>query len=184
MSLLNLRKLVVQLEETHTEMGRAVNPPTRKAIAAAVVQNPYARRYVEDLSPLYELGAQIGGLLAARAVEALGVAPDAVESYGKGAIVGLAGEIEHAAALLHPKFGAPVRAAVDHGDDIIPGTKKMGGPGSLITMPITNKDSIWVFDDMDAAEIAIPDAPHDDEILVALALAIGGRPLHRVSKPN
>ncbi|MGJ0204564.1 amino acid synthesis family protein [Leucobacter sp. gxy201] len=183
MSLLKLRKLVVQVEETHSEMGRPVDPPTRKAIAAAVVDNPYAGRYVEDLSPLYDLGAELGGLLAGRAVEALGVEPGAVESYGKGAIIGLAGEIEHAAAILHPRFGAPVRAAVDHGDDIIPGTKKMGGAGAVITMPLTNKNSIWEFDDMDAADIAIGDAPRDDEMLVAVVLAIGGRPLHRVPKP-
>lgn len=182
MSLLKLRKIVVQVEETHSDMGRPVDPPARKAIAVAVVENPYAGRYVEDLSPLYDLGAELGGLLASRAVEALGVAPDDVDSYGKGAIIGLDGEIEHAAAILHPKFGAPVRAAVDHGDDIIPGTKKMGAAGSIITMPITNKDSIWEFDNMDAAEIAIADAPRGNEMLVAVVLAIGGRPLHRVSK--
>lgn len=182
MSLLKLRKIVVQVEETHSDMGRPIDPPARKAIAAAVVENPYAGRYVEDLSPLYDLGAELGGLLASRAVEALGVAPDDVDSYGKGAIIGLDGEIEHAAAILHPKFGAPVRAAVDHGNDIIPGTKKMGAAGSIITMPITNKDSIWEFDNMDAAEIAIADAPRGNEMLVAVVLAIGGRPLHRVSK--
>ncbi len=102
-----------------------------------------------------------------------------MESYGKGAIVGLDGEIEHAAALLHPRFGAPVRAAVGKGDDIIPSTKKVGGAGSSLLFPITNKNRIWDFDRMDAAEISIADAPRPDEILVALALAIGGRPLHR-----
>src|SRR5690606_12198145 len=140
MSLLKLRKLVVQIEETHSELGREIVPATRKAIAAAVIENPYAGRYVEDLSPLFDVGAELGGLLASRAVAALGVAPDAVEAYGKGAIVGLGGEIEHAAAILHPRFGAPVRAAVGRGDDIIPGTKKLGAAGSAITMPITNKN--------------------------------------------
>jgi hypothetical protein len=183
MSLLQLRKLVVQLEEIHAEMGLAVDPPSRKVVVAAVIENPYAGRYVEDLSPLYDLGAEVGDLIARRGVQALGVAPDEVQAYGKGAIVGLDGEIEHAAAILHPKFGAPVRRAVHQGADIIPGTKKMGGPGALIVMPVTNKNSIWSFDDMDAAEIAIADAPRPDEILVALVLAIGGRPLHRVKKP-
>ena len=180
MSLLQVRKLVIQLEETQREAGRAVSPPARKVTVAVVIANPYAGRYVEDLSPLYDLGAEVATLLAARGVAALGVAPDDVTAYGKGAIVGTDGEIEHAAALLHPKFGAPVRQAVGKGDDIIPSTKKLGGPGSVIVMPVTNKNRIWNFDDMDAAEITIPDAPHADEIVVALALAVGGRPLHRV----
>lgn len=179
---LQIRKLVTQVEDVHREMGQAVSPPARKAIAAAVIKNPFAGRYEEDLSPLYDLGAAVGGLLAQRAVDALGVEPSEVEAYGKGAIIGLGGEIEHAAAILHPKFGAPVRAAVHHGNDIIPGTKKMGGPGSLIVMPITNKDDIWQFDHMDAAEIAIADAPRDDEMLIAVVLALGGRPLHRVTR--
>jgi len=175
-----IRKMVTQVEEIHREMGRKVDPPARKATAAAVVQNPYAGEYVADLEPLYDLGAEIGGLLARRAVAALGVEPGAVQSYGKGAIVGLNGEIEHAAAILHPRFGKPVRAAVEKGDDIIPSTKKMGGPGAAIVMPLTNKDSIWVFDNMDASEIAIPDAPGPDEIVVAVVVADGGRPLARV----
>ena len=179
MSLLEIRKIVVQLEETITEMGKTVEPATRKISIAGVIKNPYSGKYVDDLEPLYDLGAEIGGLLARRGVEILGVEPDAVESYGKGAIVGIDGEIEHAAALLHPRFGAPVRAAVGKGDDIIPSTKKVGGPGSTIVFPITNKNTIWSFDDMDAAEMSIPDAPRADEIVVIVGLAIGGRPLHR-----
>src|SRR5512143_1652140 len=128
MSLLKLRKLVVQLEETVTEMGREVNPAARKVTVAAVIHNPYAGRYVEDLSPMYALGAEVAALIARRGVEVLGlsgIAADDVTSYGKGAIVGTDGEIEHAAALLHPMFGAPVRKAVGKGDDIIPSTKKV-----------------------------------------------------------
>src|SRR5712691_6428169 len=135
-----IRKIVVQLEETLREQGRDVAPATRKVVAAAVVRNPFSGRYVEDLSPLYDLGADVAALLAARAVEALGVAPAEVESYGKGAIVGVDGELEHAAAILHPRFGAPVRAALGHGADIIPSTKKVGAPGASIVMPLTNKD--------------------------------------------
>ncbi len=178
-----IRKIVVQLEESHRVMARAVTPPKRKVTVAAVIRNPFAGQYVEDLEPLYDLGREIGGLLAQRGVEALGVAPEAVESYGKGAVIGVAGELEHAAALMHPRFGAPVRAAVGQGDDIIPSTKKLGGPGAVLVMPLTNKNRIWNFDDMDATEITIPDAPHPDEILVAVALALGGRPLAR-TKPD
>lgn len=180
MSHLKLRKLVIQLEEVHTEMGRPVSPPSRKVTVAGVIANPCAGRYVDDLSVLVDLGAEVSGLLAERGVTALGVAPDEVTSYGKGAIIGTDGELEHAAALLHPRFGAPVRKAVGKGDDIIPSTKKVGAPGCTIVMPLTNKNRIWNFDDMDAAEITVPDAPRADEIVVAVVLGVGGRPLHRV----
>ena len=103
-------------------------------------------------------------------------------AYGKGAIVGLDGELEHAAAILHPRFGAPVREVIGGGAAIIPSTKKVGGAGAPITMPITNKDDIWSFDEMDAAEILIPDAPRSDEIVVCVVLAAGGRPHARTTK--
>ncbi len=182
MSLLDIRKIIVQLEEVRKEMDKPVLPASRKVTVAAVINNPYAGQFVEDLEPLYDLGKEIGGLLAERGVQALGVKPNEVEAYGKGAIVGLDGEIEHAAAVMHPRFGGPVRAAVDHGDDIIPSTKKVAGPGSILLMPITQKDSIWSFDHMDASEICIPDAPKNNEMVIAVALAIGGRPLHRTKK--
>jgi len=180
---MQLRKMVVQLEETSSEMGREVDPPARKVTVAAVIKNPFAGRYVEDLTPLYGLGAEVAEAIARRGVQVLGlagIAPEEVTSYGKGAIVGTDGEIEHAAALLHPAFGAPVRKAVGKGDDIIPSTKKVGPPGAALVMPVTNKNRIWNFDDMDAAELTIPDAPRADEVVVALVLAVGGRPLHRI----
>ena len=176
---LKIRRLVIQIDEIHLEMQKKVDPPARKALAAGVFHNPYAGRYVEDLEPMFDLGSEIGGLLATRAVEALGVKPGAITSYGKGAVIGTGGEIEHAAAILHPRFGKPVREAVEKGDDIIPSTKKMGGPGSVLVLPITNKDSIWSFDHMDAMEISIPDAPREDEMLISVAVADSGRPLAR-----
>jgi hypothetical protein len=178
---LRLRKLVVSVEETRRLYDRRIEPPARKAVAAAVIHNPLAGRFVEDLTPLVELGAELGGLLARRAVEALGVEPGAVQSYGKGAIVGLDGEVEHAAALLHPRFGKPVREAVEKGDDIIPSTKVVGGPGTALAMPLTNKDNIWSFEHMDAAEVRLPDAPGPDEIVVAVVVSDGGRPLARIT---
>ncbi len=182
MSLLDIRKIVVQVEEVHKEMAQSVSPPSRKVTVAAVIKNPFAGKYVDNVEPLYDLGAEISGLLTERGVQALGVEPNDVTSYGKGAIIGLDGEIEHAAALIHPRFGAPVRAAVHEGKDIIPSTKKVAGAGSPLLMPLTNKNSIWEFDDMDASEIVIPDAPKNDEILVAVALGVGGRPNHRTVK--
>ncbi len=174
----NIRKIVVQLEEVLKENSQNVSGKTKVTVAAAI-KNPYAGAYHEDLEPLYDLGKDISGILAKRGVKALGVEPDEVTSYGKAAIVGTNGELEHSAAILHPRFGAPVRAAVDKGEDIIPGTKKVGGPGSVVVIPLTNKNNIWSFDDMDSTEITIPDAPLPDEILVIVALGIGGRPLAR-----
>ena len=174
-----IRRIVIQIEEIHNEIGKTVDPPARKATVAAIIKNPYAGKYVENLEPLYDMGAEIGGLLAKKAVVSMDVEPVAIVSYGKGAIVGLDGEIEHAAAILHPRFGKPVREAVEKGDDIIASTKKTGGPGSVLVMPLTNKNSIWSFDHMDATEICMPDSPNSDEILVALALADSGRPLAR-----
>jgi hypothetical protein len=135
MSVLNVRKLVVTVEETLTEGGKEVTPRLRKAAVVAVIVNPFAGHYVEDLSPLFDVGGELGDLLGRRAVEALGVAPDRVQSYGKGAIVGTAGELEHCAALLHPKFGKPLRLAVGGGEAIIPSAKKRGGQGLLSTFP-------------------------------------------------
>ena len=102
-----IRRIIIQVEEIHQEIGQLINPPARKVTVAAVINNPYAGKYVEDLEPLYDLGAEIGGLLAQKGVAALEVKPSAIVSYGKGAIVGLDGEIEHAAAILHPRFGNP-----------------------------------------------------------------------------
>ena len=183
MTAMNLRKLVVQIEETHREAGRDLAVPPRKITVAAVVANPYAGQYVEDLSPLYDLGAEISGYLTDRALAELGASAAEIESYGKAAIIGTDGEIEHAAALIHPKFGAPVRGKVE-GKDIIPSTKKIGGPGAAITFPLTGKASIWDLGQMDAAEITIPDSPRSDEAVVILALAIGGRPLKRIALPK
>ncbi|KLN58943.1 peptide synthetase [Kiloniella spongiae] len=178
----DIRKIVVQIEEIHQEQGRSVSGKT-KVTVVGIIRNPFAGAYQNDLEPLYDLGADISGILARRGVAALGVKPDDVTSYGKAAIVGTDGEIEHTAAILHPRFGGPVRAAVEKGDDIIPGTKKVGGPGSTAVIPLTNKNNIWEFDDMDSTEISVADAPRSDEILVAVALGIGGRPLAR-TKPD
>lgn len=176
------RRLAVLIDEAHTEMGQALASPQRKVAVAGVITNPFAGGFVDDLEPLYDLGAEVSGALTSRGVSALQVDPDEVTAYGKAAIVGTDGEIEHAAALLHPRFGAPVRAAVGHGDDIITSTKLVAGPGTPITVPLTNKDSIWEFDDMDSIQISVPDAPRPGEILVVVALAIGGRPLARTRK--
>lgn len=182
MSVLNVRKIVVTVEETLTEGGKAVPSLRRKAAALAVIANPFAGRYVEDLSPLMDVGGELGDLLGRRAVEALGVAPDQVQSYGKAAIVGTAGELEHCAAILHPKMGKPMRLAVGGGEAIIPSAKKRGGPGTTIDVPLHYKDDAWRFANFDAMEVRVPDAPGADEIVVAVAVTNEGRPHPRIGE--
>jgi len=175
-----IRKIVVTVEETHRESGRGVNPATRKAAAVAVVANPFAGKYVEDLAPLMEIGEELGGLLARRAVAALGIEGGKAESYGKAAIVGENGELEHAAAILHPKMGKPVREALVKGAALIPSAKKMGGMGTPIDVPLGHKDAAFVRSHFDGMEVRIADAPRADEILVAIVVTDSGRPLPRV----
>jgi hypothetical protein len=175
-----IRKIVVTVEETRHEMGKEIDPPTRKAVAAAVIKNPFAGLYVEDLERLMEIGEELGGLLGEKAVAALGVAPGEIESYGKAAIVGEKGEWEHAAAILHPRLGKPLRAAVEKGAALVPSAKKLGGLGTAIDVPLGHKDAAFVRSHFDAVEIRIPDAPRGDEIVVAVAVTDSGRPLARV----
>jgi Amino acid synthesis len=175
-----VRKLVVQVDETCREMGRDVNPPTRRALAMAVIANPYAGRYAENLDELITIGEQLGGLLGERCVQALGITPAQAQSYGKAAIVGEAGELEHAAAILHPKLGAPLRKAVEKGAALVPSAKKQGGVGSAVDVPLGHKDAAFVRSHFDAIEARIGDAPRANEIVVAVAVTDSGRPLPRI----
>jgi hypothetical protein len=176
----DIRKLVVVVDEIRKEMGQPVVPPARRALAMAVIANPYAGRYVEKLDALIDIGEELGGLLGAKCVEALGIAPGQAESYGKAAIVGEAGELEHAAAILHPKLGAPLRKAVEKGAALVPSAKKMGGPGTAIDVPLGHKDAAYVRSHFDAIEARVSDAPRANEIVVAVAVTASGRPLARV----
>lgn len=181
---LEVRKVVSIVETSRTEMGRAVSGLRRKVATGVVFRNPLAGVYEENLDALVDLGAALGQTLIDEALAALGCPASDVSAYGKAAVVGTNGEIEHAAALIHPKFGAPIRAALGRGPAIIPSTKLLGGPGTRIVAPLTNCSDIWVFDDMDAIAYSIDDAPRPDEILAVLALGVGGRPLHRIGKPS
>ena len=176
----DIRKLIVQVDETRREMGRAIDPPARRALAIAVIANPCAGRYVENLDALIAIGEELGGLLGDRCVQALGIAPGAAQSYGKAAIVGEGGELEHAAAILHPKLGAPLRKAVEKGAALVPSAKKMGGLGTAIDVPLGHKDAAFVRSHFDAIEARVSDAPRADEIVVAVAVTASGRPLPRI----
>ncbi len=175
-----IRKTAVIVEETRIDIGREVSPPTRKAAAIAVIENPFAGKYVEDLSELMEIGAELGGVLGEMCVGALGIQPDQAESYGKAAIVGENGEWEHAAAILHPKLGAPLRKAVEKGAALVPSVKKLGGPGTPIDVPLGHKDAAYVRSHFDGMEVRLADAPRANEILVAICVTDSGRPFPRV----
>ena len=175
-----IRKIIVQTDEVRVEMGRDVQPPVRKALAMAVIENPCAGRYVENLDELIAIGEELGYLLGARCVKALGIEPGQAQSYGKAAIVGEAGELEHAAAILHPKLGAPLRIAVEKGAALVPSSKKMGGLGTAIDVPLGHKDAAYVRSHFDAMEARVADAPRANEIVVAVVVTDSGRPLPRV----
>jgi hypothetical protein len=175
-----IRKIATFVEETHREMGRSIQPPVRRAAAAAVIENPCAGRYEENLDLLIDIGEELGALLTARAVAALGIEGAQVESYGKAAAVGENGEIEHAAALLHPKLGGSVRKILGKGAALIPSAKKIGGLGTALDIPLGHKDAAFVRSHFDAMEVRIPDAPRANEIVLAIAVTDSGRPLPRV----
>ncbi|HUG21426.1 amino acid synthesis family protein [Piscinibacter sp.] len=175
-----IRKLIVQVDETRQEMGRDIDPPTRKALAIAVIDNPFAGRYVDQLDELIDIGEELGALLGDKCVQALGIPPGGAHSYGKAAIVGEAGELEHAAAILHPKLGAPLRRAVEKGAALVPSAKKRGGLGTAIDVPLGHKDAAFVRSHFDAIEARVSDAPRANEIVVAVAVTDSGRPLPRI----
>ena len=176
----NIRKIVTVLDETYIEMGQPVVPPARRAAAIAVIENPFAGTFQQDLSALIAIGEELGALLTQRCIAALGIDGALAHSYGKAAIVGEAGELEHAAAILHPKMGAPVRKALVKGAALIPSAKKIGGMGTAIDVPLGHKDAAFVRSHFDAMEIRVNDAPRAHEIVVAIVVTASGRPLARI----
>lgn len=165
------------VNERRSEMGRTLAVPVRQAICAMVLQNPFASRFVDDLDELIKASVVLGKELAETAVAALG---GSVDAYGKGAIVGVGGELEHAAALLHPELGKPIRAACGGGAALIPSAKKRAGAGATLDIPLGHKDAAFVRSHFDAVQLCVPDAPAADQIVLAVAVAFGGRPLARV----
>ncbi len=180
MSTARIRKIVTFVDETHSEMGRVIDPPTRRAAAVAVIENPHASEYAEDLEALMVIGEELGGLLGDKCVAMLGIDPAQAQSYGKAAMVGEAGELEHAAAILHPRLGKPLRAAVEKGAALVASSKKMGSMGQPLDVPLGHKDAAYVRSHFDGMEVRINDAPRANEIMVAVAVTDSGRPLPRV----
>ncbi|HSH06570.1 MAG TPA: amino acid synthesis family protein [Burkholderiales bacterium] len=176
---MNVRK-TMNIKETITTdgVGKACQPITR-VVALAVIRNPFAGRDVEDLSPLFDIGGRLGEQLMGDAVKLLAAAP---VSYGKAAIVGVAGDLEHGAAMIHPKLGKPMRAAVGGGKALIPSNAKVAAAGVPIDLPLGHKDEAWSFDHFDTITVMIADAPRPDEIVLCMAVSDGPRPHPRVGK--
>jgi hypothetical protein len=177
---MKVRKYIDLIEEIRMENGKPVNPPTKKAAAIAIIKNPFVDKFMEDLEPLTDIGDILGEELSKRAMGSLQIGPDKVQSFGKGALVGSGGELEHAAAILHPKLGHAVRRVVGGGKTMMPSAKKVGGAGTELDVPVHCKDAALVRSHFDAMAVRVHDAPRDDEILVAVILTDAGRPLARV----
>ncbi len=170
------RKTLIVREVTNTDAFGTPCAPVTRVAALAVLKNPYAGRYADDLSELFEAGGALGQELSARAVAEL---PGPPLSYGKAAIVGASGDIEHGGAVIHPKLGAPMRLAAGGGAAVIPSNVKVGGPGTMIDLPLGHKDEPWSFDHFDTLTVFVADAPRPDEIVLCLAYSDGGRPIPR-----
>jgi hypothetical protein len=170
---LTIRRTFTFVETRHAEAGRAADVPLRKVAAVAVIANPYAGRYVEDLSPLIEASAEIGRVLAEMGMAAL--APFRPQSFGKGGIVGLAGEQEHANALLTTTFAEPMRDVAGGGKAWISSMTKVAGPGQPIDIPFNAKDALYVRSHYDGMTLTLHDAPLPDEIAIICCFASRGR---------
>jgi hypothetical protein len=176
---MEIRRLTLIKDVVYFEGGLPSSTPVTRVAACAVVANPLAGKAQDDVEELLEFGTALGERLVQ---EALAVLVRPAISYGKAAIVGTSGDLEHAAAILHPRLGGPMRAALGGGAAIIPSNVKIGSVGEKIDVPLGDKDDVWVFDQFDTLSVSVPNSPRPDEIVVIVALADGGRPRPRVRK--
>src|SRR5579872_7161612 len=176
---MEIRRVWTCKDVVFAEGGLPALKPVTRVAACAVIANPLADEPQDDLSELIAFGAELGELLVKEAKVLL---PGPAISYGKAAIVGTSGDIEHAAAILHPRMGKPMREAIGGGQAIIPSNVKIGSVGVGIDIPLGHKDDVWSFDQIDTLGVMVPNAPRPDEIVVIVALTDGGRPRPRVSK--
>ena len=174
MAELVIRKTLISIEEIFHEGGPAGPHPLKRGIALAVIRNPFAGRYVEEIQGFMEDLKPLGLRLATDLIKALGGNPKAIEGYGKGAIVGAGGEIEHG-ALWHVPGGYAMREALGGAKAIVPSTKKVGGPGTRLDVPVTHINASYVRSHFDAVEVGLADAPRADEMVLALVMTSGPR---------
>ena len=170
--MLEIRKIVTTREIVFSELGVAAAKPVVRAVGMAVIRNPFAGKYAEDLRALYEAGAELGERLMPQLVEML---DGPAVSYGKGAIVGVQGEMEHGGACVHPMLGRPMRGAIGGGQAVIGSNVKVAAPGAILDVPLGHKDESWSFAHFDTITVSIADSPRPYEILVVMAIADGGR---------
>ena len=175
---MRLRKSLYLKETLFSELGREAERPITRAAALFCVENPLAGKgFIDDLSALFDIGREAGETAGPALMELLGGAP---VTYGKAAIVGLGGEFEHGGACIHPKLGKPMRAVAGGGKALIPSNCKVAAPGAAIDVPLGHKDEAWNFACFDTMTVALPGGPRDDEIVIVLAYADGGRLFARV----
>jgi hypothetical protein len=174
MAEVQVRKSLIGVEDIFHERGPVAATPYRRGFIIKVIANPFAGRYVEDIQPFMEDLKPLGMAMAAELIEAMGVEPSGIEGYGKGAIVGEDGEIEHA-ALWHAPGGYSMREHISNSTAIVPSTKKVGGPGTRLDVPVTHVSASYVRSHFDAIEVGISDAPRKDEIAVILVMTTGAR---------
>ncbi len=173
-----IKRLLTFLDEVRSADGRDVGPPLRKVAAVAIIDNPFAGRFVEDLSPLTRASEAIGREICAIAVRLL--APDQAVSYGKAAVVGTNGEQEHGNAMLTTVFGNVMREAAGGGKAWISSMTKRAAPGAVIDIPLAHKDALYVRSHYDGMTLTLPDAPQPNEIAIIAVYATRGRPNQRV----
>ncbi len=174
-----VRKMIVSVEEICHEGGPVAETPLKKASCLAVIENPFAGRYEEDISGFMEDLKPLGVEMAGKLIEALGGSPDNIQGYGKGAIVGEAGEVEHG-ALWHVPGGYSMRELIKDSMAIVPSTKKVGAPGTRLDIPLTHTNASYVRSHFDAMEVSIHDAPRAKELVLALIMSTGARVHNRV----
>src|SRR5438067_10240780 len=174
--MIEIRKTIILRETVFSELGVEASRPVTLAVGMAVIRNPFAGQYVEELRPLFEAGAMLGERLMPVLVKLL---DGPAVSYGKGALVGVAGEMEHGGACVHPMLGRPMRAAVGGGQAVIGSNVKVAAPGTLLDVPLGHKDDSWSFEHFDTVTVSVADAPRPDEIVVIMAIADGGRLANR-----
>jgi len=170
--MIGIRKTIILRETVFSELGVEEAQPVTRAVGMTVIRNPFAVQFVEDLRPLFEAGPMRGERLMLEVVKLL---DGPAVSYGKGAIVGVAGEVEHGGACVHPMLGKPMRAAIGGGKAVIGSNVKVAAAGAMLDVPLAHKDDSWSFPHFDTITVSVADSPRPEEILVVMAVADGGR---------
>lgn len=174
MSEIVIRKRVTLIEEIFHEGGKPATQPLRRGAILCAIRNPFAGRYVEDIAGFMDDLKPLGVAMAGALLKALGGDPGAIQGYGKGAVIGASGELEHG-ALWHVPGGYAMREILGEAKAIVPSAKKVGGPGARLDVPVTHINASYVRSHFDAMEVGIPDAPRADELLLALVMTTGSR---------